>query len=207
MVPLGTDGESEPTPAAVSEVKSRYHLPDEYCLYLGTIEPRKNIPALIRSWDSIAADSACDLVIAGREGWKTRTFRDALQRATHRDRIHVLGFVPEADRVPLMAGAAVFVWPSLYEGFGLPPLDAMALGTPVLTSDTSSMPEVCENAALLVDPHDENSIATGLQQILSDDKLRDQLEHAGRDRAHRLSWSRTVEYTIDAYQRALRMRR
>lgn len=207
LVPLGT---APPSPAAstdIAEIRSRYHLPQTFFLFVGTIEPRKNLPRLIRAWDSIAGNCGCNLVIAGREGWKTREYRSALKGARHASRIHTLGFVPSDDLHALYSAATAFVWPSLCEGFGLPPLDAMACGVPVLTSATSSLPEVTGDAALLVDPEDESAIASGLLRILRDEKLRDQLIEAGRERARMLSWDSTIEKTVHAYRRAIELRR
>jgi glycosyltransferase involved in cell wall biosynthesis len=188
-------------------MRARYGLPLTFFLFVGTIEPRKNLPRLIRAWNSISANCGCDLVIAGRAGWKTREYHRAVREVSQSARIHQIGFVPAEDLPALMACATAFVWPSLYEGFGLPPLDAMASGVPVLTSAVSSIPEVVGDAALLVDPEDENAIAKGLLRILRDEKLRDRLVRAGRDRARQLSWESSVTQTVQAYRQAIEMSR
>lgn len=208
VVPLGcNDRRDPPSTEDFSRIRARYGLPERFLLFLGTIEPRKNLPRLIRAWDRIAERNHCDLVIAGREGWKTSDYRKALRNARHRSRIHVTGFVPNDDLPTLTALSAGFVWPSLYEGFGLPPLDAMACGVPVLTSATSSIPEVVGDAAVLVDPEDEGALADGMLRLLNDEKLREALIDAGRRRASELSWARTVEKTVAAYQQAIEVRR
>lgn len=207
VVPLGC---LEPGPASVANearLRARYGLPARFVLFLGTIEPRKNLPRLIQAWDRTAVETGCDLVIAGREGWKTGPYRAAVRAATHRDRIHQLGYVPDTDMAALIRMAAVFVWPSLYEGFGLPPLDAMACGTPVLTSATSSLPEVARDAAVFADPEQVESIAEGIRTLLRDETLRKQLVERGLARAAELTWPRTVDRTVEVYREALEMAR
>lgn len=192
-----------PEPERLAQYRSEAGLPDGFFLYAGTIEPRKNIPRIIQAWDSSFKEHGLDLVIAGRDGWKTGRVERALQKARHRERIHRTGFVDAGD-LPLLYGAATaFVWPSLWEGFGLPPLEAMACGTPVITSSTSSLPEVVDTAALLVDPLDVHTLAELMTRIAKDSKLRAALRNKGLNRARELSWRRTAELTMAAYQRAL----
>ncbi len=202
VVPLGVDERLAPADAgAVKRARVKYGLPDRFFLYLGTIEPRKNIPRVIEAFDGIASGLDLDLVIAGREGWKPGGTRAAYAEAARRDRIHFPGFIAAEDMAAVLTAARVFVWPSLWEGFGLPPLDAMACGTPVVTSTTSSLPEVTGEAALLVDPLDVEAIAAAMKRAAQDDALRSKLRAAGFARAKQLTWRKTVELTAAVYRR------
>ena len=159
-----------------------------YVLGLGTVEPRKNFPRLVAAFDEVA-DRVTDLElrIAGPAGWGEADLRRAVEGARHRDRIHRLGWV--ADPGALLAGARVFAYPSLYEGFGFPPLEAMALGIPVVAGAAGSLPEVLGDAALLVDPLDVEALAAALVEAIDAGPTRDRLVSSGRDRAGRYSWS------------------
>lgn len=166
---------------------------DRYVLALGTVEPRKNLPTLVRAFDLVAGSSTdLHLVVAGPDGWDRDAFLAATTAAHHDDRIRRLGYVSEADRRDLVAGAAVLAYPSLYEGFGHPPLEAMAAGIPVVAAQAGALPEVLGDAALLVDPGDEMAIAEGLLQVAGDDELRADLVVRGRDRAASFSWDRAA---------------
>ncbi len=201
-VPLGVNDTFCPQPqVAIDAVLTRYQLPERFFLYVGTLEPRKNLVGVVRAWDSIASDITEDLVIAGRIGWKTKELDIAIATAQHRDRIHRPGFIDTADLPALICAARAFVWPSLYEGFGLPVLEAMACGTPVLTSNTTSLPEVAGDAALLVDPGDEDAIAEAMSKLSGDENLRQQLSNAGRKRAAAFTWHRCAEETLVVYRK------
>lgn len=205
VVPLGVDRQFQPV--AQSEraaVRQQYRLPSEFMLYVGTLEPRKNIARLIRAWDRVADGLAEDLVIAGRAGWKTEEIADALEGARHQSRIHLCGFIEQEDLPAVIGAARSFVWPSLFEGFGLPVLEAMACGVPVLTSNNSSLPEVAGEGALLVDPESDDAVAEGLQRISSDDLLRARLAAAGLARAAEFTWERTAKQTLAVYERVAR---
>lgn len=178
-------------------------LPDNYFVYAGTIEPRKNLPRLIRAWDRTAPEHPFDLVIVGREGWKLDAFHAAMVHCKHRARIHRLDHLPEAQMIAVVSAARAFLWPSLFEGFGLPPLEAMACGTPVLTSNTSSLPEVCGNAAVLVDPLDEEAIANGIRRFATDLRHREDYRLRGRARAKLFTWESAAQKTVETYHRAL----
>ena len=149
--------------AKADGVADRYGLQRPYVLSVGTLEPRKNLPALIEAFTGMS--SGHDLVLVGAMGWQSGETRAAVER--HSDRIKLLGHVPDSDLASLYAGAALFAYPSLYEGFGLPVLEAMAAGAPVLTSDISSLPEVAGDAAILVDPRSVPSIRDGLRRGLA----------------------------------------
>ena len=197
VVPLGVD----PSPASaaqVDEVRHRYGLGRPYVLWAGTIEPRKNLPRLLAAYRQLDRD--VDLVLVGPKGWNEDL--DALLGGD-RERVHVLGFVPAADLPPLYAGAAVFCFPSLMEGFGFPVLEAMAQGTPVVTSQGTSTQELAEGAGVLVDPRDASSIAGGLAAVLDDEARSAELASAGRQRAQSYTWERTGRMLVDAYREVL----
>jgi glycosyltransferase involved in cell wall biosynthesis len=201
VIPLGVD----PTvfrpsdPGAISAVRARFDLSGPYLLSLGGIEPRKNLANLLRAFSRLSSETL--LVIAGGgvewnpEG--ANRLAQSLEELTAdvRGRVVRTGYVSEADKVALMSGADAFVYPSLYEGFGLPVLEAMACGTAVVTSNLSSLPEVAGDAAVLVDPADPSSITDGLDRVLGDPELRTRLVRAGFDRAEGYTWERTAAAT------------
>jgi len=200
-VPLGVNDQFAPKPpSACNSARERYNLPERFFLYVGTMEPRKNLARLARAWDSVAQDIPEALVIAGRDGWKTGEMHAAIGNAKHRDRIHLPGFIAQEDLPALLSAARAFVWPSLYEGFGLPVLEAMACGTPVLTSNTSSLPEVTGDAALLVDPEDEAAITQALRTLSEDEDLRKKLATDGIAQAARFTWHQCARRTLACYQ-------
>lgn len=178
-----------------------------YVLAVGTVEPRKDLPTLVRAFASLDPDAPDDLhlVIAGPDGWGV----DALQLAIDecdpdtRSRIRRLGWVDDDVRADLLAGAAALAYPSLYEGFGIVPLEAMAAGTPVVTTTVGALPETVGDAALLVAPHDVDALSGALQQVLTDDDLRAELIRKGHHRVRSFSWTATTDGIVDLYQRAL----
>jgi glycosyltransferase involved in cell wall biosynthesis len=172
-----------------------------YVLALGTVEPRKNLPALVRAFSHLAADDPdVRLVVAGPEGWDGGRFAAAVAGSPARDRIERLGFVSVEARRNLLAGASVFAYPSLYEGFGFPPLEAMTVGVPVVASRAGSLPEVLGDAALFADPDDEHALADALARVLSEPAVRDELVARGRKQAARYSWSATAAQVVDLYR-------
>ena len=192
-VPLGVDARRA-RPEEVADVRRRYSLEHDYMLWTGTIEPRKNLRGLLEAYRSL--QGAPELVLCGPRGWNEDL--DALI-APMKERVRVLGFVPGADLPPLYAGASVFCWPSLMEGFGFPVLEAMAQGTPVVTSLGTSTEEVAGDVAVLVDPRDPMSIASGVERILNDEPLAAKLAEAGPARAAEFTWERTARSVADAY--------
>ena len=175
---------------------------DRYILALGTIEPRKNLPRLVRAFDAVAAhDHEVKLVVAGPDGWGVESFTDAIESAHHRDRIERLGWVEERGRHDLLAGATVLAYPSVYEGFGLPPLEAMQAGTPVVAARAGALPEVLEDAALLPDPTSVDDIADSLARVLKDGELRQTLVRRGKERADAYRWDRAIPEYVAAYHR------
>ena len=192
------------TPAEedVARVRERYQLDHEFVLYVGNVKPHKNLVRLIEAFDRLRGRGFDDLklLIIGDEISKL----PALRRAVHQYKLHkhvrFLGFLPADTLAVLYRLAKVFVFPSLYEGFGLPPLEAMACGTPVVTSNVSSLPEVVGDAAMLIDPYDVESIADGISRVLSDPALAIELRARGILRAREFSWERSVARTRALYQ-------
>lgn len=178
----------------IKQVKNKYHLPDYYLLTLGTREPRKNLPRLFAAHQLLKQQdpSTPDLVVAGRPGWG-----DQQSDSPH---VHYTGFVPQDDLPALLSGASVFVYPSLYEGFGFPVLEAMACATPVVTSKTSSLPEVAGKASVLIDPLSRQAIANGISQALS---RQGNLASLGLKRVKQFTWQRAARQTAALYQRVL----
>ncbi|HKC57375.1 MAG TPA: glycosyltransferase family 1 protein [Vicinamibacterales bacterium] len=192
----------EPPEEEVERVRERFQLHQRFVLYVGGIKPHKNLVRLIEAFAELRKGEfeELKLLIIGDEISKA----PALRRAVHIHKLHkhvrFLGFLPDETLAALYRLAAVFVFPSLYEGFGLPPLEAMASGTPVVTSNVSSLPEVAGDAAMLVDPYDVASIVAGMRRVLSDPALADEMRRKGLIRARDFSWERSVARTHDIYQ-------
>jgi glycosyltransferase involved in cell wall biosynthesis len=197
----------------ISAVKQRYGIPtnDAYLLYIGTVHPRKNLERLIDSFalmfqgssgTSHAPLDTLRLVIAGQKGWLTETIERRGAERGIADRVGFTGYVPDEDIPALLSGALAFVFPSLYEGFGMPVLEAMACHTPVLTSTTTSLPEVAGDAALLVNPNDTNAIAEGMSRLVNDPALRDTLRERGSQHAATFTWERCARETLRVLQSA-----
>jgi glycosyltransferase involved in cell wall biosynthesis len=177
---------------------------DVYVLALGTIEPRKNLPMLVEAFDALAAtDRDLRLVVAGPDGWGVEAYDDAVRRAHHRDRIVRLGFVPEADRGDLVAGAGVVAVPSHYEGFGLSAAEAMLAGTPVVASNAGSHPEVIGEGGLLVPPDDRDELTHALHRVLTDADLASDLRARGSQQARGYTWSATAEGILALWRRVV----
>lgn len=171
-----------------------------YLLALGTIEPRKNLDRLVRAFDAVAGEHRdLHLALAGPDGWRSDAFERAVTEATHTDRIRRLGYVGDADRRDLLAGATALAYPSLYEGFGHPPLEAMAAGVPVVAAAAGALPEVLGDAALLPDPLDVDSIASDLTRAVGDEALRATLVERGRARVRSYSWARAGDELVELY--------
>jgi glycosyltransferase involved in cell wall biosynthesis len=174
-----------------AEVEARHGLGRPYVLAVGTLEPRKNLERLIAAWEQLPGTHA--LALVGPRGWDDELI---VQRARRAGDVRLLGRVSDDDLAALYAGAACFAYPSLYEGFGLPVLEAMAAGAPVVTSNLSSLPEVAGDAALLVDPRDIAGLRDALARVLGDDALAGELRARGRKRAAQFSWDRTADATL-----------
>lgn len=190
--------------ARLPEVRRRLGLPAKFALYLGTLEPRKNLQGLVRGYASLPTDLQREypLVLAGMSGWRQEYFRRELDVLRARGVVYEPGYVADADVPVLMKAASVFCFPSLYEGFGLPPLEAAACGTPVLCSRAASLPEVMGPAAVYVDPHSPQEIAAGLETLFTDASLRASLAAAGPQRAAAFTWQSCARHTLNAYRAA-----
>jgi glycosyltransferase involved in cell wall biosynthesis len=182
-------------------VARRYALEKPFVLYVGSIEPRKNVGVLLDTWQELARDlrDEFELVIAGPYGWGERSLYDRLQAGP--PGVRYLGYVPEADLAPLSAAATVFAYVSLYEGFGLPVGQALAAGVPVVTSNVSALPEVVGDAALLVDPRSRQEVRSALERLLLSPSLRSQLADRGRLRAREFTWEACARKSWEFFER------
>lgn len=191
------------TQEEIKMVKSKYDLGDSYILYIGTVQPRKNLLRLI---EAVSRIKDLELVIVGktsgvgRQGWKYEEILAAPKRYDVENRIKFLGFVPVEDLSGLITGAKVFIQPSLWEGFGIPVLEAMACGTPVLISDNSSLPEVAGNAGLKFDPYSVDQIEQAIRTVVTDLKLRQKLSKASLKRVGRFSWKKTAREVLKVFE-------
>ncbi len=195
LVPMGVDI-APADDGAVAAARQRYALHRPYVMWTGTIEPRKNLPRLIRAFNDLGRDDI-DLVLVGPQGWNEDLEPLLAERS---EQVKVLGFVPLRDLAPIYAGAEIFCFPSLFEGFGLPVLEAMAQGTAVVTSRGTSTEELAGDAAVVVDPTDAAAITRALSELLEDAERRKQLAEAGRARARAYSWDRTAELVASCYR-------
>jgi len=197
----GVEGLTRADDAAIAAVRVKYALPERYLLFVGTLQPRKNINWLVEAysrWRSTSA-SAIPLILAGGRGWLS----DSL--LLDRPGVRTLGYVPDADLAALYSGALAFLFPSLYEGFGFPAIEAMRCGTPVLCSDTSSLGEIAGDAALTVDPKSVEAIRDGIMQLVANAPLRADLIARGTIRAARFTWRSTAETVLEALEAAAAM--
>jgi glycosyltransferase involved in cell wall biosynthesis len=184
----------------LDRVRRKYGVDAPCVLYVGTLEPRKNLERLVRAFAQVRRNRVAELVLAGRAGWKYGPLMQEIERSAFRDSIRMIGYVPEEDLPALYNLARVVALPSLDEGFGLPLIEGMASGVPILTSNRSAMAEIAGDAAELVDPFDETAIADGLVRALADEARRAELRAAGLRRARLFSWDRTAEETVRVYQ-------
>lgn len=198
----------EESAARIEAVKARHGFPGEtYVLSLATLEPRKNLVHLLQCFHRLVREERLPgvrLVLAGASGWKTDPLFALLEEhGDLRARVTLTGFVPDAELAALYSGARAFVYPSRYEGFGLPVLEAMQCGTPVITSDTTSLPEIAGDAGLLVSPIDAHALSEALVRVVTDDDLAADLGRRGRSRSALFSWDRTAEDSVRGYHRML----
>ncbi|MCP2727786.1 glycosyltransferase family 4 protein [Limnofasciculus baicalensis] len=182
-----------------------YNFSQPYILFVSTIEPRKNITTLISAFNYLKQTHKIDhqLILIGQKGWHYQPIFTAIENSPYKHHIHHLDYLSDEVVALFYAKADVFVYPSHYEGFGLPVLEAMTLGAPVITSNTSSLPEVTGDAALLINPDDQMHLAEAILKVISDSQLRQQLIEKGKERAKLFSWERTAKETIKAYKSLL----
>lgn len=186
----------------ISEVKASLGIEGEYFLYLGTIEPRKNLKRLIIAYNALAKrlSEPPKLVLAGGKGWLYDGIFEEVRRLGLENKVIFTKYVPSEDMNPLMCGALAFVFPSIYEGFGMPPLEAMACGVPVLTTAEASLPEVTGDCAVICDAYSPKSIAEGLYRLYKDEKLRGELSRRGIERAKAFTWERSADALYKIYK-------
>lgn len=204
VVPLGVSDEFRPLSSEErSPVVKRYGLPlTGYGLTLSTLEPRKRIGRLLSAWSQVpgALRDRCPLVICGGSGWNNEALHAKIDDAVREGWVISLGFVPEADLPAIYSGASIFAYPSVYEGFGLPPLEAMACGVPTIVATGSCLPEVTNGAAFEVDPDDIDAFALLIGRLLQDDEWRNEAISAGIQVANSYTWARCVDETVAVYQ-------
>lgn len=187
----------------ISKVKSSLGIEGDYFLYVGTIEPRKNLRRLIAAYAAFVkkvGENSPKLVLAGGKGWLDGEIYASVRKLGLEGKVLFTEYVPAGDMTPLMCGALAFVFPSLYEGFGMPPLEAMACGAPVLTTNAASLPEVVGDCAVICDAYSVKSIAQGLYRLYSDKDLRAQLSRKGIERAKGFTWERSAQMLHDIYR-------
>lgn len=207
VVPLGVDDRyfEALAPEFRREVLQCLGLPRQFFLCVGTLQPRKNLERILRAHQRLPLDMQKEvpLVVAGRPGWRCEEVIELLEQGRERGTVQWLRYVPDIELRALLQSAAALVFPSLYEGFGLPVLEAFASGLPVITSSTSSLPEVAGDAALLVDPLDEQAIADAMQRVLESPKAANELRRRGLSRAREFSWRQCAERTLAVYRKAI----
>jgi glycosyltransferase involved in cell wall biosynthesis len=189
----------------IATFRHRYNLKEKTILYLGSTRPHKNLLRLIRAFGKLLSQSDidCQLVVAGEKDKNLLVLRNLTNELGLSNRIIFLNHLSQEELLLLMNTADIFVFPSLYEGFGLPPLEAMACGTPVIASNVASMPEVIGDAAILVNPEDEQEIASAMLRLLKDNGLRQELVKKGYQRIRTFTWKNTAEKTIEVYQKVM----
>ena len=205
VVHHGIDSRFRPLPEeeAPDTVRERYQIRAPYALYVGKLMLRKNIVRMLEAFDLLRRDAPeLTLVLCGRRFWDTHFLDEAIVRLRLQDRVVELGYVPDADLPLLYAGAEMALYPTLFEGFGFPVLEAMACGTPVVTSNVSCLPEIAGDAALLVDPQKVEEIAAAMRRLHADAALRRTLREKGLARAALFTWQRAAEQMVEVYRRA-----
>jgi glycosyltransferase involved in cell wall biosynthesis len=200
VVHHGVEARFRPTPDPVA--LARYGLPARYFLYLGTLQPRKNLERLLEAYAHLPGEAPA-LVLAGARGWYYESIAAAIAALGLEECVYLPGYVADADVPALLTAATALVYPSLYEGFGLPALEAMACGTAVIAARTSSLPEVVGEAGLLVDPLSVEEIAAAMQRLLQDEALRAELGRQGQERAALFTWERCARETLAVLEEAL----
>lgn len=187
----------------IEQIKEVYQISGDYLLYLGTLEPRKNIESLITAYGLLKQEKKQipKLVLVGKKGWMYDLIFELVKELGLVNDVIFTGYVAEEDVPILMCGASIFVFPSLYEGFGIPPLEAMACGTPVITSNVSSLPEVVGNAGIMVPPKDVTLLKDKIWELLTDQALRNQLRQAGFEQAKKFTWQRSADKLVEIYKK------
>lgn len=189
----------------IEEVKNKYHIDEKYFLYLGTIEPRKNLERLIKAYAELVnrRQNVPQLVLAGGKGWYYDSIFQMVDTCHLKEKVIFTGYVEQKDSPLLMSGAIAFVFPSLYEGFGMPPLEAMACGTPVINFKNNITSGVVGDVGILIDPEDIEELSDAMEQMMDNEELREKLKKAGQKRAAKFTWKKSAEILMDVYRSAL----
>ncbi len=200
-IPIGIEPIFCPaTPAKQSEILRKYDLPADFILYVGNLEPRKNLPRLLRAFATLVRRGLPhSLVLVGSRGWMDEEIFATLRELNLGHRVYLPGYIPQADLPIFYSAASVFVYASRYEGFGLPVLEAMACGAPVITSNVASMPEIAGDAGILINPDREEELTDAIARVLTDADLAARLSRAGLERARGFSWERAAKETLAVY--------
>lgn len=208
-VPLGIGEEFQPISDArlLQDCRQRYNLPERFVLYVGLVEPRKNLPLLLQAYARLAQqDDPPPLVVVGRMGWMYEDVFRQIESLQLQQRVQFTGYVPDQD-LPLVYNLAqCLLYPSRYEGFGFPPLEAMACGTPVITTASSAMQDQVGEAGLLVPPQDEQALFQAMRRLLHDRALQEELSRRGREQASKFTWEQTAFKTLQVYRQAVATR-
>jgi len=195
------------TQQEVRDFRKKYQLPDSYILFVGSVEPRKNLKTLIKTMKHLIKEpgfTGKKLVIAGGKGWKNKDIFELPETLGIEKYVRFLGIIPDNELPMLYSGADLFVYPSLYEGFGLPVLEAMACGVPVVASNVSSLPEIIGNAGILVDPYDEEDLKSKISMALTNPEIHNDYKQKGLKRALQFTWAETARKTLDVYLETIR---
>jgi len=200
----GADIQKIPLKRKKTETIDKFGLPEVYLLFIGTLEPRKNLITLIRAYKKfLTAESQnanIPLVVAGTKGYKSSLlFDEVKEQGIKKNQFRYLGYVSHNEKIELLRHARAFVFPTLYEGFGIPVLEAMSAGTPVITSNVSSIPEIVGKAGIMLDPEDENGLVEAMRSVIKDNKIYEGLKKKGLEQAKHFSWERSAKETISLY--------
>ena len=190
----------------IAKVKVKYSLPQDYLLHIGTLEPRKNLDFLIDVFCEAIKDKKnanLSLVITGKKGWYFEGLFEKVRKLELEEKVIFTGYIDEGDKGAIYQGAKIFTFPSLYEGFGLPPLEAMACGVPVISSNTSSMPEVIGDAGELISPKNKMAWVEAITRINGDDKLYVEMQRKNAIQVEKFDWEKTAQKTIEVYERCV----
>ena len=192
--------------AEVAKIRAKYKLPKKYILYTGTLEPRKNLEGLMRAYTALGSEikQQYGLVLAGGKGWQDQSISAMIEKLSAAgENIKWTGYVPDADLPAIYSGASLFAWPSFYEGFGIPPLEAMACGVPVITSDNSSLPEAVGDAAITVKAEDTQSLVNEIERVLSDEKLVKSMRARGLAQAKKFTWEKSAQTLLSLLEKVV----
>lgn len=206
VIPLSASDVFQPLPKEDLDLfKTENRITDKFILGVGTLEPRKNFETLVKAFAKISRELLnYKLLIVGKKGWYFDTIFETVRSEHVIEKVEFLGYIPERDLVKLYNLASVFVYPSLYEGFGIPPLDAMQSGCPVITSNVASLPEVVGDAAIMVDPNKISELAEAIKKVITNEELRKEMIHKGKLRVKKFSWKTNAENILEIFENRLK---